>query len=50
MINDYGKMKSVIFKDRKNLDKLKLTLNFPDQIQKLLDLAKDTKWPNAIDG
>ena len=47
MIDDNGKKVSAIFKDKKNADKF--NRNKPSDIKKLLDLAKKTKYPNAID-
>ena len=47
MIDDNGKKVSAIFKDKKNADKY--NRNNPSDIKKLLDLAKKTKYPNAID-
>ena len=47
MIDDSGKKVSAIFKDKKNADKY--NRNNPSDIKKLLDLAKKTKYPNAID-
>ena len=47
MIDDNGKKVSAIFKDKKNADKF--NRNNPSDIKKLLDLAKKTKYPNAID-
>ena len=47
MIDDNGKKVSAIFKDKKNADKF--NRNNPSDIKKLLDLAKKTKYPTAID-
>ena len=47
MIDDNGKKVSAIFKDKKNADKF--NRNKPSDIKKLLDLAKKTKYPKAID-
>lgn len=47
MIDDNGKKISAIFKDKKNADKF--NRNNPSDIKKLLDLAKKTKYSNAID-
>mgnify|MGYP001162885898 FL=1 len=47
MIDDNGKKVSAIFKDKKNADKF--NRNNPSDIKKLLDLAKKTKYPKAID-
>lgn len=47
MIDDNGKQVSAIFKDKKNADKY--NRNKAEDIKALLDLAKDTKYPNAID-
>ena len=47
MIDDNGKKVSAIFKDKKNADKS--NRNNPSDIKKLLDLAKKTKYPKAID-
>ena len=47
MIDDNGKKVSAIFKDKKNADKY--NRNNPSDIKKLLDLAKKTKYPKAID-
>jgi len=47
MIDDNGKKVSAIFKDKKNANKY--NRNNPSDIKKLLDLAKKTKYPNAID-
>ena len=47
MIDDNGKKVSAIFKDKKNADKY--NRNKAEDIKALLDLAKDTKYPNAID-
>ena len=47
MIDDNGKKVSAIFKDKKNADKF--NRNKPSDIKKLLQLAKKTKFPKAID-
>ena len=47
MIRDGGKMVSAIFKDKKNADKF--NRNNPSDVKKLLQLAKKTKFPKAID-
>ena len=47
MIDDNGKKESAIFKDKKNADKFNKTK--PSDIKKLLQLAKKTKFPKAID-
>jgi methylglyoxal synthase len=47
MIDDNGKKVSAIFKDKKNADKF--NRNNPSDIKKLLQLAKKTKYPKAID-
>ena len=47
MIRDGYKMVSAIFKDKKNADKF--NRNNPSDIKKLLQLAKKTKFPKAID-
>ncbi len=47
MIRDGNKMVSAIFKDKKNADKF--NRNNPSDIKKLLQLAKKTKFPKAID-
>jgi len=47
MIDDNGKKVSAIFKDKKNADKF--NRNNPSDIKKLLQLAKKTKFPKAID-
>ena len=47
MIDDNGKQVSAIFKDKKNANKY--NRNKAEDIKALLDLAKDTKYPNAID-
>ena len=47
MIDDNGKKTSAIFKDKKNADKY--NRNKPEDLKKLLDLAKQTKYPSAID-
>ena len=47
MIDDNGKQVSAIFKDKKNADKY--NRNKEDDLLTLLDLAKNTKYPNAID-
>jgi len=47
MIDDNGKKVSAIFKNKKNADKY--NRNNPDDIKKLLDLAKKTKYPATID-
>ena len=47
MIDDNGKKVSAIFKDKKNADKF--NRNKSSDIQKLLQLAKETKYPKAID-
>ena len=47
MIRDGGKMVSAIFKDKKNADKF--NRNKPADVKKLLQLAKKTKFPKAID-
>lgn len=47
MIDDNGKKTSAIFKDKKNADKF--NRNNIDDVKKLLDLAKKTKYPKAID-
>jgi len=47
MIRDGNKMVSAIFKDKKNADKF--NRNNPSDVKKLLQLAKKTKYPKAID-
>lgn len=47
MIDDGGKKVSAIFKDKKNADKY--NRNNPSDVKKLLDLAKKTPYPKAID-
>ena len=47
MIRDGNKMVSAIFKDKKNANKF--NRNKPADIKKLLQLAKKTKYPKAID-
>jgi hypothetical protein len=47
MIDDNGKKVAAIFKDKKNADKF--NRNKPSDIKKLLQLAKKTKYPKAID-
>jgi len=47
MIDDNGKKVSAIFKDKKNADKF--NRNKQSDIKKLLQLAKKTKYPKAID-
>ena len=47
MIDDNGKQVSAIFKDKKNADKY--NRNKEAYLLTLLDLAKNTKYPNAID-
>ena len=47
MIDDNGKKVSAIFKDKKNADKY--NRNKPSDIKKLLQLAKKTPYPKAID-
>jgi hypothetical protein len=47
MIRDGNKMISAIFKDKKNADKF--NRNNPADVKKLLQLAKKTKYPKAID-
>ena len=47
MIRDGNKMVSAIFKDKKNADKF--NRNKPADVKKLLQLAKKTKYPKAID-
>jgi hypothetical protein len=47
MIDDNGKKVAAIFKDKKNADKF--NRNKSSDIQKLLQLAKKTKYPKAID-
>ena len=47
MIDDNGKKVSAIFKNKKN--SYKYDRNNPAHIKKLLDLAKKTKYPKAID-
>ena len=47
MIRDGNKMISAIFKDKKNADKF--NRNKPADVKKLLQLAKKTKYPKAID-
>ena len=47
MIRDGNKMVSAIFKDKKNADKF--NRNKPADVKKLLQLAKKTKFPKAID-
>ena len=47
MIDDNGKKVSAIFKDKKNANKF--NRNKPSDIKKLLQLAKKTKYPKAID-
>ena len=47
MIRDVNKMISAIFKDKKNADKF--NRNNPADVKKLLQLAKKTKYPKAID-
>ncbi len=46
MIDDNGKKVSAIFKDKKNADNF--NRNNPSDIKKLLQLAKKTKYPKAI--
>jgi len=47
MIDDGGKKVSAIFKDKRNADKY--NRNKPEDVKKLLDLAKKTPYPKAID-
>ena len=47
MIRDGNKFSSAIFKDKKNADKF--NRNNPADVKKLLQLAKKTKFPKAID-
>jgi hypothetical protein len=47
MIRDGNKMVSAIFKNKKNADKF--NRNNPADVKKLLQLAKKTKYPKAID-
>ena len=47
MIRDGNKFTSAIFKDKKNADKF--NRNKPADVKKLLQLAKKTKYPKAID-
>jgi hypothetical protein len=47
MMRDGNKMVSAIFKDKKNADKY--NRNNPADVKKLLQLAKKTKFPKAID-
>jgi hypothetical protein len=47
MIDDHGDITSAIFKDKKNADKY--NRNDKKDLEKLLKLAKDTKYPQAID-
>ena len=47
MIDDNGKKVSAIFKDKKNAKEF--NRNKPSDIKKLLQLAKKTKYPKAID-
>ena len=47
MMRDGNKMVSAIFKDKKNADKF--NRNNPSDVKKLLQLAKKTKFPKAID-
>ena len=47
MIDDNGKKVSAIFKDKKNAKEF--NRNTPADIKKLLQLAKKTKYPKAID-
>ena len=47
MIRDGNKMVSAIFKNKKNADKF--NRNNPSDVKKLLQLAKKTKYPKAID-
>ena len=47
MIRDGNKFSSAIFKDKKNADKF--NRNNPSDVKKLLQLAKKTKFPKAID-
>ena len=47
MIDDHGKVTSAIFKDKKNADKY--NRNDKKDLEKLLKLAKETKYPQAID-
>ena len=47
MIDDGGKKVSAIFKNKKN--SYKYNRNNPAHIKKLLQLAKKTKFPKAID-
>ena len=47
MIDDNGKKVSAIFKDKKNAKEF--NRNKPADIKKLLQLAKKTKYPKAID-
>jgi hypothetical protein len=47
MIDDGGKKVSAIFKDKKNADKY--NRNNPSDVKNLLDLAKKTPYPKAID-
>ena len=47
MIDDNGKKVSAIFKNKKNADKF--NRNNPEDLKKLLDLAKKTKFQKTID-
>ena len=47
MIRDGNKLTSAIFKDKKNADKF--NRNNPSDVKKILQLAKKTKFPKAID-
>ena len=47
MIRDGNKLTSAIFKDKKNADKF--NRNNPADVKKILQLAKKTKFPKAID-
>jgi len=47
MIRDGNKMISAIFKDKKNADEF--NRNKPADVKKLIQLAKETKYPKAID-
>ena len=47
MIRDGNKFTSAIFKDKKNADKF--NRNNPADVKKLVQLAKKTKFPKAID-
>lgn len=47
MIDDHGDITSAIFKDKKNADKY--NRNDKKDLEKLLKLAKGTKYPQAID-